>query len=125
MADWSDIARENLEAARRLDEGACFRSSVSRAYFAAFSAATFALTGKLTFKPGREAPEHSGLPRLLEACFQNLGVTGLRELKQSMRRLYFQRLNADYRSGRTVDQTSAREARRDAYRVCRYLRVLT
>ncbi len=123
MAEWSDIARDNLQAAQKLSKDQ-FRSCMSRAYYAAFSAVTFALSEHKPFRYGRETPPHRELVRLIQAHLAALfSPVKLRALKTTVRRLYDERLNADYRSGLTVDRASALRSLQDAYAVCRALGV--
>jgi hypothetical protein len=43
----------------------------------------------------------------------------MRSVKAMLRRLYNNRINADYRSGVAVDHAVAMESRRDAHATCR------
>lgn len=123
MANWDDIARENLKASQKLADTGCYRSCVSRSYYAAFSAVTFWLTEKVQFRAGRESPAHNAIVSLVERHL-SLPARTMRDFKASIRRLYNERLAADYRSRWTVDERNALMARQDAYKVCRYLGIL-
>jgi uncharacterized protein (UPF0332 family) len=124
MAEWCDIARDNLKAAQDLSKDQ-FRSCMSRAYYAAFSAITFVLRDHRPFRFGRETPPHREATSLVQ---RHLATTfspvKLRELKAMIRRLYDERLNSDYKSGVTIDKRSALRSLQDAYAVCRVLGVV-
>jgi len=111
MARWSRIAIDNLAAAGLLLRDQHPRSSVSRAYFAAFAAVAAALEARgVTFAAGRAAPSHAALRKTAE---QNLGhVTPRRRnrLVAQLNQLYQWRLAADYQPGSTVGHTEARAA---------------
>lgn len=119
MAEWSDIARDNLKAAQTLADQAHFRSCTSRAYYAAFSAISFALRAYAPFPRGRETPPHHMVPTLIETHLTSLLTAArLQRVKAALRRLYNDRINADYRSALTIDAGSALRSRQDAYSVC-------
>ncbi len=125
MAEWDEIAKANLSAAQRLTDGAHARSCVSRSYYAAFAAVAFTLRSLAPFGMGRETPPHHRVTRLIhDHLGESMGPRRLRELQAMVRRLYNERLNADYRARLTVDGGSALQARRDAHAVCRELGVL-
>ena len=93
-----------MEVARFLaatpSDGPRLRAAVSRAYYAAYSAATDALVQShgVAFGVGRDGPPHRDLPRLVESHLRNrLGFSKIREIKAALRRLYVARLDADYR----------------------------
>ena len=125
MDDWDDIARDNLKAAQLLADNHHFRSCANRAYYAAFSAVSFALRSQSPFGRGRETPAHYRLTSLIHDFFaKKLRPARLRDLKAKIRRLYNERINADYRSGLTLGESSARESRRDAHAICQELGVI-
>jgi len=117
MSRWEEIAKDDFLSAQCLGNADHWRSCVSRAYYAAFSAVTHALTGKATFRWNWETPKHNRVVRLIGQHLNDLPSRRVSELKAAMRRLYNQRIDADYKSGRTVDEATARCARRDAYTV--------
>ncbi|GMU24222.1 MAG: hypothetical protein AMXMBFR13_42980 [Phycisphaerae bacterium] len=106
MAGWDKIARANLNAAQSLNSGGgrsspeeSARSVVSRSYYAAFSAVTYALQGHVVYPQGRETPGHGKVPFLMQKHLkQHFADHRLRDLKAAVRRLYTARLDADYRS---------------------------
>ena len=124
MPGWDAIVVENLNAAQTLGDAGHHRSSVSRAYYAAFAASSFVLKVRAPFARGRGTPPHHEVPGLLEQQLSHLSPRGMRNLLTAVSRLYKNRITADYQSGRTVDVHSALQARRDAYAVCRQLGVV-
>ena len=122
MPGWDEIAADNFQSANCLGKAGHWRSCVNRAYYAAFSAVTHVLTGKASFRQNRETPEHKQVPMLIDCYLVDLPNMSM--VKAAMRRLYNERIDADYKSGRTVDEATARIARQDAYTVCKCLKVL-
>lgn len=85
MVTWQEIGLENFQTARALYQSQRYRSSVSRAYYAAFSVLTHTLNAHgVYFGEQQETPNHKGLS-----------------------------LAADYQR-RTTDAMTARDAMRDA-----------
>jgi len=123
MANWDNIARENVRASQKLSDAGCYRSCVSRSYYAAFSAVTFRLADKIRFRAGRESPAHNAIVGLTDRHL-SLPAREMKDFKAALRRLNNERLTADYRSRWTVDGRNALAARKDAYKVCRYLGIL-
>jgi uncharacterized protein (UPF0332 family) len=122
MAKWDVIARDNLTAARVLAKAGLLRSSVSRTYYAAFSAVTFVLTGEASFPRGYETPLHQTVTGLLDRHLPRHRY--LRQIKAAVRRLYNDRIIADYRAGRTIDAATSLAAQQSAHSVCLYLGVI-
>jgi len=119
---WKTIAEENLMAAQLLGDSSFYRSCASRAYYAAFSAVSFALRARAPFAGGRETPPHHRLVSLIEQQLQqSVPVHRVRLIKSLLRRLFTNRINSDYKSGFAIDQNVARESRADARAVCRFL----
>ncbi len=114
---------ENYEAAKELGDARRYRSCASRAYYAAFSAVTHAVSGHAPLTRGRETPAHAKLPQLVKD-HSGLDKQWARRVMAAIRRLYDFRIAADYQSSRTVDEGVARRARRDARLVCSALGVL-
>jgi len=124
MTDWDDIARDNLKAAQILADQRQFRSSASRAYYAAFPAVSFVLKRRAPFGKGRETPAHHMVTTLMqEHLAPSLTAAKLRDMKATIRRLYNERINADYKAGMTVDRLAALQSQRDAHSLCRELGV--
>ena len=119
MVTWSDIAKDNLKAAQVLAQQSHFRSCASRSYYAAFSAITFALGAHARSGRGHQTPAHQAVPGLIQKHLAGkLGLRKVKNIQRVIRRLYNERLSADYRSGLTVDNQSARQSLRDAFSVC-------
>lgn len=109
-------------AAKVLARAGLLRSSVSRSYYAAFSAVTYVLTGKASFPRGYETPMHQTVAALLDRHLPNHRY--VRQIKAAVRRLYNDRIIADYRMGRTIDSATTLAAQQSAHAVCLYLGVI-
>lgn len=121
--DWDDIGRENLNAARRVQE-AQPRSSVSRAYYAVHSVLAKALTDAGYVPPvNRQTPPHEAQPKLVARYLAHLGRKVVRELRSTIRRLYAARLDADYNRRVSIADDVSLQAVRDAYAVFLMLKV--
>lgn len=124
--DWLTLANENLHAAGKLRELECWRSCVSRSYYAAFAGAHAALLAL-----GRSQPRetmgtwsHASLGGTLKTDTQ---AAGLREreansLKNSLAIAKNLRESADYVPKHTVDKSSAMTAIMKASEVVQYAR---
>ena len=98
---WNDISRDALRAATVLHDKHP-RSSISRAYYAAFSAAVW-LKWQQHGVPEvgrRETPPHREMPQLIEKLLRAKGRRIARDCRQAMVVLYTYRLDADYQSRR-------------------------
>jgi uncharacterized protein (UPF0332 family) len=116
---WKEISRENLVAAKSLVLDARWRSSVSRAYYAAYAAVAGELDGLAAYPRGRFGPSHDLLPQIVVTYLTNLRLHDRRTIAAAARRLYRYRIAADYEPPRTVGQTEATESIRDASFVMR------
>ena len=113
---WKQLSEDSLHAAEvLLREGqGYFRSSVSRAYYAAHCAATYLIVQKLTtFSHGWKNPPHQKVPVYIQ---NNLNIPQVRKdaatrLINTLRQF---RENADYRPHFFVDEQAARDCVRDA-----------
>ncbi len=114
--DWERLSKDSLRAAEALlREGpGCYRSSISRAYYAAYCAATHLIVQKLmTFPNGWNNPPHQKVP----VCIQsNLTIPQARKdaairLIDTLRQF---REDADYRPQVAVSEQDARDCVRDA-----------
>ena len=123
MATWQEIGQDNSRAGREMFEAGRYRSSVSRFYYAAFSVLTYELL-QTSFLPKdeRETPDHSHMAEWLKTYLTKYTLRQRIDMAAAIRRLYENRLAADYRL-RTVDERTARDARRDAVLVFTYLEV--
>ena len=114
--DWEQLSKDNLRAAEvLLREGTgYYRSSVSRAYYAAYCAATYLIVQKLTtFPNGWKNPPHQKVPVYIQ---HNLTIPQARKddaikLIDTLRQF---REDADYRPNVAVDEQAARDCVRDA-----------
>ena len=106
------MASESLRASRKL-ASECPRSSVSRAYYAAYAAVTQALPRTTTFPQNRNNPSHEQLPALV-TVLGSLDRRNRRNVRQALSRLRNQREDADYRPRVGIDLAVAKDAVRDA-----------
>ena len=123
MATWREIGRENFRAARGCYQAQQYRSSVSRFYYAAYSVLTHELLlASFLPKADREAPDHAHLAEWIKTYLTSVSPRKRQEMASLIRQLYEARLVADYRL-RTVDEVTARDSRRAALIIFRYLEV--
>ena len=117
-ARWQAISRYSRRAAQRLLEVGCYRSSVSRAYYAAYSAITSALIRQgITLAHDGNNPSHISLPVLVLNNLTFLPLTARFDLNRALRRLYGERVEADYNAAATVNGAINIEALRDMNRI--------
>ena len=117
MATWRQLSEDSLQAAETLLQDGKYRSCVSRAYYAAYSAATHEIIKKLTtFSHGRNNPSHELVPTYIQ---NNLTISQAKKdaVDTSVRLLRLYREDADYRPQVTVDELTARDCVRAAAEV--------
>ena len=123
-ARWRAISRNSRKAAQHLLEVECYRSSVSRAYYAAYAAITSALVlAGITLGHGGNNPGHAGLPAYVLNNLTALPMTSRYEINKAVRRLYRARAEADYVATAVVDEAAVKRAIRDLSRVLQILGV--
>lgn len=106
-SQWAERSQTCLNAAKLLLDRELFRDSVSRSYYAAYSAATsYLLARRVTFAHGWNNPAHEQLPDLILNNTSLPRSTRIR-LNRSLRLLRQAREDADYRPGRFVDRALA------------------
>ncbi len=110
--NWLDVARDARKSASILLTEDHYRSSVARAYYAAYSKIAHELvaTAGLPMPPGREGPSHSRIRSLIETSMPNMAQAKRDKLSEMLGRLYTLRIDADYRPSIEVEGTEAREA---------------
>ena len=113
---WWNMAQGSLKAAQELEVFGEHRSSVSRAYYAAYQAATALLLYARQIPPaGREAWSHEATPELVtELPGTILAASTAQAVRKRLSSLYDLRLIADYQSRKDVDELVLRPALRDA-----------
>src|SRR5688572_22380401 len=129
MATWYELAQDSRRAANEMVETR-FRSCLSRAYYAAYSKVTHALSAApgLTFPPDREGPSHpgelgtGGIRRLIETSMPGMSQERRVKLSELVGSLYTLRLYADYRPSIERCERRARGSLNDEDRVRRLLR---
>ena len=114
MATWKEISIDNLLAAQNLFEKGRYRSCISRAYYAAYCAATNEIVMKVTTFPyGWKNPPPQKVPDFI---LFNLSISQAK--KENVSKLIIQlreaREDADYRPNKLVDETTALDCIRDA-----------
>ncbi len=105
-----------------MDEG-LYRSSVSRSYYATFSAVVAAL-GSTGLTPGadREAWTHATLPRLVrQHLLREIGHGRVKALRRMLTGAYKDRIIADYVTTESVDRETASRRLSNATAVIRLL----
>ncbi len=117
MATWRQLSEDSLLAAEALLQEGRYRSCVSRAYYAAYCAATHEIIQKLTtFSYGRNNPSHELTPIYVQ---NNLTIPQARKdaVDTYLRLLRIYREDADYRPQTIIDEITARECVRAAAEV--------
>ena len=107
MASWEELSVGCLRSAKLLIREGYFRSSISRAYYAAYCAISSALAERgVSFAHGWQNPSHEQIPGLV---VHNLTVSReeRRRANQFIRILRQAREDSDYRPGVTVDRALA------------------
>ena len=112
MSTWEEMARENLKAAQRLHEKGFARSSISRAYYAAYCAAASKLPAGTPSGWRFPNPSHERLPDLVHGAMEGLSTRG--RVRDALRSLLAARHQADYVPHSISDSGIAEVAIRDA-----------
>lgn len=121
-AQWRAISRNSRIAAQYLLEAECYRSSISRAYYAAYAAITSALVRQgITLGYGGKNPGHAGLPVYVLNNLTAFPMASRFEINKALRRLYRARVEADYVATAVVDRAAAKRSVRDLGRVLQLL----
>jgi uncharacterized protein (UPF0332 family) len=115
---WLNLANESRRSANELLQLDHYRSSISRAYYAAYAkvAHELVVTAHLSMPSGREGPSHpgkmgtGGVRRMIESAMPNMTAERRIKLSELIGRLYTLRVNADYRPSAIVEARDAREA---------------
>lgn len=103
MATWQQLAADNIRVAHLLFDQKEYRSSITRAYYAVYSAITSELVNRqVIFARGWNNPSHDQLVRLIQrAGFVKETRRGMGSTILFLRRA---REDADYRPTVTVDR---------------------
>ena len=110
--NWKRIALTTLDTAKSLRESEDHRSCVSRAYYAAYQAATSVCISHgdaQNFPQGWNNPTHEQLPDLI-GNNSDLTIRTRREVKRILSELREIRETADYRVNRTIDANVRKNA---------------
>ncbi len=117
MATWRQLSDDSLLAAEILLQDGKYRSCVSRAYYAAYCAATHEIVQRLTtFSHGWNNPTHELVPKYIR---DNLPIAPAKKnaVITSITLLRYYRVDADYRPRTTIDEQIARDCIRTAAEV--------
>jgi uncharacterized protein (UPF0332 family) len=108
---WRQVAVDALKAGGELCDLGRYRSSVSRSYYAAYSALAARLSeAGISFANEREGPGHEQLTDLIENNLPGRKTWQRRELKKLVRMLYGVRLQADYSPQAAVGRAEAQRS---------------
>ena len=119
MATWQELSEDNLAAAKELLQKGRTRSSISRAYYAAYCAVTAKLVQKkASFARGWNNPAHEQVLRMIEDNLR-LTIANRRQLARAMHNLRVTREKADYRPDASFDGNDAIDGIRYAEQVIR------
>ncbi|MHB1157730.1 MAG: HEPN domain-containing protein [Phycisphaerales bacterium] len=125
MGTWSDMSRQSYKAAEHLQRLRNFRSCISRAYYAAFSAVTDGVRKYTTrFDDGYEHPPHRQVSRFVRKHLTQFSKSDRQELARAVERLRQARLDADYRHKTDPTDLESRLAMIDAKYVLNTLGLL-
>jgi uncharacterized protein (UPF0332 family) len=117
VATWEEMSRDSMQAARRLLAEGHFRSSISRAYYAAYTALSGELVRRtVRFTHGWNNPSHDQVTALIRNGLA-LAPETRRQMSRAIRRLRVAREDADYRPGAGVDRALALACIHDAIRI--------
>jgi len=125
VATWDELSIDSRSAAQVLLAQGHTRSSISRAYFAAYAAATARVAARVSLPAGRQNPTHADLRRYVGSSLTNLPLWQRQWLGTLIRRLWKMRVDADYVPGACVDDRLAKQALRDVGAILRELGVGT
>ena len=126
MTTWSESSLDSYEAAIELLQNQRFRSSISRAYYAAYAAVTDELIkSKKSFSYGRRNPGHEQMLSLVLNSLdqRRFGVELRRSLRRILKDMQRLRVVADYVPAQALAEQEAREQLRYAGFILRTLGV--
>jgi uncharacterized protein (UPF0332 family) len=111
MATWNDLAQDNSLAANEIFRNGRWRSCVSRAYYAAYSAVTQKLVEHgVTMPKSQQNPKHGSLPNLVGHNLTSLKYPVRWQLADAIEKLYKLRIIADYVPHMWMEERDARIA---------------
>ncbi len=117
---WENMSRDSYRAGKILLDRGCWRSSVSRFYYAAYSAAVSYLLERRKirqkiFAHNWRNPPHDDVVDLLEQNTRDVYRKYGRELlSEAFSRLLKLRIDADYRKQKSINKEIAAKASQDA-----------
>jgi hypothetical protein len=129
MPTWSELYRDNLDAAHSMLQQGLWRSAVSRAYFSAYCAVTGLLVADrrhgFRFSNGFANPPHKSLPGLIESDLPKAkyDIELRRKTATRVTTLRLARCAADYNPNAIVGETEATQALQLVRWIIRRMRV--
>jgi uncharacterized protein (UPF0332 family) len=114
---WYKLARQGIASAERLYREGDYRGSANRSYYAAYHVATglcYEHGDEIHFAHGWNNPSHEQLPDLIRNN-GSIAIEVRRSVNQMLREMRAVREDADYRPGRTVEQTESLKSLRQCY----------
>jgi uncharacterized protein (UPF0332 family) len=121
--EWDAIGRENIKASHHAKSGQYWRTSISRAYYAAFDALNHVLLPLENPPPRYRTHRHQDLDGLIKRHLTGFSASKNRSLRVTVTRLYKARLAADYDERMSHDESVALAALRDAFTIFHALEV--
>jgi uncharacterized protein (UPF0332 family) len=111
MTTWDDLAQDNTLAANETFDKHRWRTCISRAYYAAYSAVTQQLVAQgVTMPKSQQNPHHASLPNLVAHNLNTLAHPVRLQLAGAIAKLYNLRIIADYVPQMPVEERDARLA---------------
>lgn len=113
MTNWRDMSMDNAKAAKELVRCRCYRSAVSRSYYAGYAMVTHRLVhqGFTTF--GRfQNPSHADVAAMALNSLAGVRESNRRTISRAIRVLRMHREDADYRPHTLVDAQTTLECAR-------------
>jgi uncharacterized protein (UPF0332 family) len=108
------MSLDNRRAAKELILTERYRSSISRACYAAYCAVTDALADQVDFTYGGNNPSHESFSNLIVNNLYGMSVNDKHRLRRAVERLRASRVEADYAPLAYIDRDIAVNSLRDA-----------
>ena len=112
MATWRELSIDNREAAKDLLIDGRYRSSISRAYYAAYCAVSSVLEGVVDFTYGGNNPSHESLDNMIVNNLYDFSQRERFAIRKGVRKLRNMRVAADYVPTDPIVRETALEALR-------------
>jgi uncharacterized protein (UPF0332 family) len=119
-SNWWEMSLDSARAARAAEAAGCWRSSVSRYYYAAYQATTAVLLHLGLVPPaGRQGWSHADTPEVIRDHLRPIVRSShhRNDLASRLLKLYRTRVAADYVGSDPITSTTVEAARKDAGRI--------